>query len=100
MDRLLAERFGQRFGRAASVLQRRCKVNLDVTVAGNGVVLGVDLIELPHALRDNADFHAVARADGKGLLDGIEFAELRELVEHEQETLLFRLRVLLFCFSL
>ena len=48
----------------------------------------------------NADFHAVACADGKGLFDGIEFAELRELVEHEEETLLFWLRVLLFCFSL
>ena len=62
-----------------------------MTVAGDGVVLGVDLIELSHTLRNNADFDTVARTDRKRLFDGLEFSELREFVEHEEKTLFFLL---------
>ena len=94
---LIPEGIGKGLCRAAAVLECRREVDLHMTVAGNGIVLRVDLIELSHALCDNADFDAIARADCKRLFDALEFPELRELIEHEEKTLLFLLFFVIRC---
>ena len=67
-----------------------------MAVAWNGVVLRVNLVELPHALRDDTNLDAVASTNGQRLLDGFELAKLRKLIKHQQQPLLLRLLALLF----
>ena len=74
MNGLFTERVGKCLCRTASILECRCKVNLNVTVAGNGIVFRIDFVELPHTLSDNTDFDTVTCADSKRLLDALEFA--------------------------
>ena len=95
LDGLFSQRIRQRPRRAAAVLQRRREIDLHMAIAGDGVILRIDFIELPHALSDDADFDAIARTDGERFLDGFKLAELREFVEHQEKPLLFRLRSIL-----
>ena len=74
MNGLFTERVGKCLCSTATILKCRCKVNLNVTVAGNGIVFRIDFVELPHTLSDNTDFDTVTCADSKRLLDALEFA--------------------------
>ena len=59
-----------------------------MAVGCNTVFLGVELVELPDILRDNADFHAVACANGQLIFNLLHLPELRKFVQHQKKPLL------------
>lgn len=89
VDGLLAEVLGDGFTRGtATSFEVRGEVNVDMAVTRDRVIFRVLFVELIDILADDAHLDAVAGADGKGKLDGLHVAELRELIEHEKEALL------------
>ena len=74
----LTRKCGSRF---PAVLVRR-KIHLRMAVRHDGLVFAVCVKKLLDVLTDDAHFDAVGCADGHRLIYGIQFPELRELVEH------------------